>query len=44
MFSREMPMVGDTKKGDQPLYEDSLDANIVGRFDDFEDEEIIVRK
>lgn len=44
MFSRAVPMVGDKKQENAPLYDGSLDANVVGRFDDFEEEEIIVRK
>nr|DAI42387.1 MAG TPA: hypothetical protein [Caudoviricetes sp.] len=43
MFSRSIPMYGD-KPEDKPVYDDSKDANIVGRFDDFEEDEIIVRR
>lgn len=44
MFCRATPMIGDKKKEDKPLYDDSLDANIVGRFNDFEEDEIVVRQ
>ena len=43
MYSRAMPMYGD-KKEERPRYDDSLDANVIGRFDDFEGDEEIIRQ
>lgn len=43
MYSRAMPMYGDRKE-DRPAYDESLDANVVGRFDDFDGDEEIIRK
>lgn len=43
MYSRAMPMYGD-KEDNKPKFDDSLDANVVGRFDDFDgDEEIVTQ-
>ena len=47
MYSRAMPMYGDGEKKDDdnaPLYDASKDANEVGRFDDFEEDEEIIRQ
>lgn len=44
MFSRALPMYGDEKQEDSLPYDDSLDANVVGRFDDFEGDEFVVRQ
>ena len=45
MYSRATPMYGDGEKaGDAPLYDGSKDANVVGRFDDFDEDEIIIRQ
>lgn len=46
MYSRAMPMYGDGEKkgGDAPLYDGGKDANEVGRFDDFDDDEEIIRQ
>ena len=44
MYSRAMPMPNDETEDDQPLYDDSLDANNpdnFNKFNDFEDEEIV---
>lgn len=45
MYSRATPMYGDGERSeDAPLYDDSKDANVIGRFDDFDDDEIVVRQ
>ncbi len=44
MYSRAMPMPNDETEDDQPLYDDSLDANNpdnFNKFNDFEDEEVV---
>ena len=44
MYSRAMPMPNDETEDDQPLFDDSLDANNpdnFNKFNDFEDEEIV---
>ena len=44
MYSRAMPMPNDETENDQPLYDDSLDANNpdnFNKFNDFEDEEVV---
>lgn len=43
MYSRAMPLFGDLKD-DRPPFDESLDANVVGRFDDFEGDEDIIRQ
>ena len=42
MYSRAMPMYGD-KKENKPAYDESLDANVVGKFDIDGDEEIVLK-
>lgn len=38
-------MYGDGEKaGDAPLYDERKDANVIGRFDDFDEDEIIIRQ
>lgn len=42
MYSRSLPMPGDEKEDDAPLYDESKDANDLNNFSDFtEDEEIV---
>lgn len=42
MYTRAVPMYGDKEENnEQPLYDDSLDANNVDKFNDFEDEQIV---
>lgn len=45
MYSRAMPMPGDKSESDNaPLYDDSKDANNPANFNDFTDDEEVVRK
>ena len=42
MYSKTIPSIGSkTEANDQPLYDDSLDANDVTKFNDFENEQIV---
>lgn len=43
MYSKAIPssVSNDSEAEEQPLYDDSLDANDVTKFNDFEDEQIV---
>lgn len=42
MYSKSVPMFDDEPtEENKPLYDDTLDANNVSKFNDFEDEEIV---
>ncbi|WP_278583063.1 hypothetical protein [Coprobacter fastidiosus] len=42
MYTRTVPMYVDKSESEEhPLYDDTLDANNVDNFNDFEDEQII---
>lgn len=44
MYSRATPMFGDGEESkDAPSYDGSKDANVVGRFDDFDGDEETIR-
>jgi hypothetical protein len=43
MYSRALPMPGDEKDDNTPLYDESKDANNPDNFKDFTDDEEIVK-